>query len=775
MNGLSYSEFLKSKLLKVEPSGFAVDDSDISPVLFQFQHDIVRWACKRGKAAIFADCGLGKTFMQIEWARLVHKHTGGKILILAPLAVSSQTVREGQKLGIRVTHCRESSDVWSGINITNYERIEKFNPTDFAGVVLDESSILKDFAGKLRNTIIERFLETPYKLACTATPAPNDYMELGNHAEFLNVMSRSEMLAMFFIHDGADTAKWRLKGHVEDNVFWQWLCEWAVMMSKPSDLGYEDEGFNLPPLNFVEHITKSENTGDTLFVREASGLMERRRARKESLDERVKIACNIVGTSARWLVWCDLNEESQKLTEGIQDVVEVKGSDPVEHKEQSLLGFADGNIRVLVSKPSIAGHGMNFQGCNGMVFVGLSDSYEAMYQAIRRCWRFGQKHPVHVHIVLSEREGSILKNIKRKEEDFQKMIANMIKHTASISSGEIRKAEKQRSDYRETESKGKNWTLVNGDSVEVSKRTPADSIDYTIFSPPFASLYTYSDSERDMGNSRGDEFMIHFRYLVAEMFRVTKPGRLVSIHCMDIPAMKERDGYIGLKDFPGELIRMMQEEGFVYHSRCTIWKDPLIEATRTKALGLMHKQIQKDSARCRQGLPDYILTFVKPGENVELISHPDGFTRFIGMASEEPNCRKGERINKDSLATRHQGNVSDLDPVYSHHVWRKYASPVWMDINQTNTLNKELAREDKDERHIAPLQLDVIARCLEMWTNPGDLVCSWFAGIGSEGYVALQMGRRFFGVELKKSYAAVACHNLDWMEKEADRQMGLFA
>ena len=749
---MEYKEFLKSKLLKVEPSGFSVDDSDINPILFQFQRDIVKWACKRGKAAVFADCGLGKTFMQLEWARLVHAHTGRDVLILAPLAVSSQTVREGQKLGIEVTHCREQSDIRPGLNITNYERLEKFDPSMFAGVVLDESSILKDFSGKIRNSIIERFIETPYKLACTATPAPNDYMELGNHAEFLNIMSRSEMLAMFFIHDGADTAKWRLKGHVQDNVFWRWLCEWAVMMSKPSDLGYDDNGFILPELKFCEHIIESENTGDMLFVQEASGLMDRRRARKESLDERVKVTCEIVQDGS-WLVWCDLNEESTKLATGIKESVEVKGSDSVEHKESSLLGFADGSITRLVSKASIAGHGMNFQVCHNMIFVGLSDSYEAMYQAIRRCWRFGQTKPVTVHIVLSEREGSILHNIKRKEKDFQEMIENMIKHTASISSGEIRRNDRVRADYRENECKGKNWILVNGDSVEVSRRTEANSIDYTIFSPPFASLYTYSDSERDMGNSKGDEFSVHFRFLVQEMFRVTKPGRLVSIHCMDIPAMKERDGYIGLKDFPGDIIRWMQAVGFVYHSRCTIWKDPLIEATRTKALGLMHKQIVKDSSRCRQGLPDYLISFMKPGENAGEIAHPEGFTRFIGLASEDPN-------------------ISGIE--YSHHVWRKYASPVWMDISQTNTLNKELAREDKDERHIAPLQLDVIGRCIEMWSNPGDLVCSWFAGIGSEGYVALQMGRRFFGVELKSSYANVAAHNLEWMEKEANRQIGLF-
>ena len=295
------------------------------------------------------------------------------------------------------------------------------------------------------------------------------------------------------------------------------------------------------------------------------------------------------------------------------------------------------------------------------------------------------------------------------------------------------------------QAQGKYWALYHADACEAIKGIPDNSIHYSIFSPPFASLYTYSNSERDMGNCRNEqEFAEHFKFLVEELYRVLMPGRLISIHCMDIPAMKERDGYIGLKDFPGEIIRIFQGVGFIYHSRTIIWKDPLIEATRTKALGLMHKQLVKDSAMCRNGLPDYLVTVRKPGDNPEPISHPDGLTSYVG--TEEPDAPKKK-------------------PVYSHHVWRKYASPVWMDINQTNTLQKESAREDKDERHICPLQLDVIERALTLWTNEGDIVLSPFAGIGSEGYVALQMKRRFVGIELKQSYYEQAKRNLAEAEK----------
>lgn len=302
------------------------------------------------------------------------------------------------------------------------------------------------------------------------------------------------------------------------------------------------------------------------------------------------------------------------------------------------------------------------------------------------------------------------------------------------------------------------FSAYNGDCVEVIRGIPDNSIHYTIFSPPFASLYTYSNSDRDMGNSKGDDdFYIHFKFLVQELFRVTIPGRLVSFHCMDIPAMKERDGYIGLKDFPGDLLRMFEGEGFIYYSRVAIWKDPLIEATRTKALGLMHKQIEKDSAMCRQGLPDYLITMRKPGDNPEPIAHPNGLTSFAG--ENEPRAPRKEPTLKDSRKYRDISKVR-YDPVYSHQVWRRYASPVWMDINQSNTLQKESARENDDERHICPLQLDVIERALQLWTNPGDIVLSPFMGIGSEGYKALEMGRRFVGIELKESYYNVAVSNL---------------
>jgi DNA modification methylase len=314
------------------------------------------------------------------------------------------------------------------------------------------------------------------------------------------------------------------------------------------------------------------------------------------------------------------------------------------------------------------------------------------------------------------------------------------------------------------------WAMYHGDCIEVLKGIPSSSIHYSIFSPPFASLYTYSNSERDMGNCKDDDFLVNIQFLASELYRVLLPGRLVSIHCMDIPAMKERDGYIGLKDFPGDLLRVFQAEGFIYHARVVIWKDPLVEATRTKALGLLHKQIQKDSALCRQGLPDYLITLRKPGDNPEPVAHPDGFTYFVG--ENEPDAPKINHPMPDKDAYDDH-KAYNLDPVYSHQVWRRYASPVWMDIKQSNTLNRKPARDDRDERHICPLQLDVIERALHLWTNPNDIVLSPFAGIGSEIYTAIKMGRRGLGIELKDSYYQQAVMNCQIAEKESKPDDGL--
>ena len=736
-----YVNFLKQKEIKNINFGF--DVSDINPMLYDFQGDIVKWAVKKGKAAIFADCGLGKSPMQLEWARHICSYTKGNVLILAPLAVSKQTQREGLKFGIDVNICREQKDVKSGINITNYEMIEHFNASEFSGIVLDESSILKNYSGAIRNQIIDIFKNTPYKLACTATPSPNDYMELGNHSEFLDIMKRSSMLATFFTHDGSDTSNWILRGYAEQQ-FWKWLSTWAVVVKNPSDLDYDGKSFKLPDLNIKTHFVESSNLDGYLIPMGAETLDERRQARKESVNERVKKCIDIIGKNdEQWLIWCDYNIEGDESEKNITDSIQVSGSDTDEHKENSMMDFASGKIKILITKPKIAGFGMNWQNCHNVIFLGLSDSYEKYYQAIRRCWRFGQKKEVNIHIIISDKEMTVLNNIQRKEKEAENMSKNMLEHTKNFNKETLRTTPKEKEDYETVKIEKDKWTMYMGDSCEIIKQIDTDSIGYTIFSPPFAELYTYSDSIRDMGNSKNyDEFFIHFNFLIIELERITMPGRLISVHCIDIPAMKEKDGFIGIKNFSGDIITAFQKAGFIYHSRHTIWKDPLIEATRTKAIGLMHKQLTKDSSMCRSGLPDYLLTFRKKGENINKIDNENGLCEYEYFGKDNPD------ISRDKVE-------------YSHNVWRHYASPVWMDIRQTYTLQKSEARDEKDVKHICPLQLDVIGRGITLWSKVSDTVLSPFAGIGSEGYQAIKMNRKFIGIELKESYFKEAVKNLE--------------
>ena len=431
---MNYDDFISRKTITaMHTDSIQLNADDLNPMLYPFQRDIVRWALAKGRAAIFADCGLGKTPMQLEWAKRVIDARGGMVLILAPLAVAAQTVAEGGKFGIPVTQCESKEDLQPGINITNYEKLGKFEDCTFTGVVLDESSILKSFSGKVRNQIIDYFCNTPFRLACTATPAPNDFMELGNHAEFLGIMSYSEMLAMFFVHDGGEASKWRLKGHAED-VFWRWMGSWAVVMNSPADLGYQMDGYDLPALRVHEVIADGE-----IPVSESLTLTERRKARRDTLLQRCGVAADLVnGSDEQWLVWCDLNDESHALTHNIQHAVEVQGSDKPRDKASRMLCFSAGVYKCLVTKPSIAGFGMNWQNCSKMIFVGLSDSYEQYYQAVRRCWRFGQKKPVDVYIVISSKEGCVKENIERKQADCEKMREAMVEQTKEITKQELK-------------------------------------------------------------------------------------------------------------------------------------------------------------------------------------------------------------------------------------------------------------------------------------------------------------------------------------------------
>lgn len=717
-----YKKFLESKIKKVQESGFEIQESELNEKLFDFQKYIVKRALKAGRFAIFADCGLGKTFMQLEWAYHVTLKTNKPVLILCPLAVAGQTIEQGEMFGIKLEKLKH--DVFGqGIYITNYEQLDNIDCSVFGGVVLDESSILKNYEGSIRNLIINNFNSTNYKLACTATPSPNDPMELGNHSEFLNVMSRSEMLAMYFVHDGGETAKWRIKGHCNE-LFWDWVSSWAVMLSKPHDLGFNAAGYDLPELSIIEkQIETEKRENGTLFNDVAISATDFNQELRLTKIERLSEVLEIVNNSnENFIIWIKQNEEGEYLRKLIPDAVEVKGNDTPEFKEKMLLGFAKNEFRVLITKTKIAQYGLNYQNCRNQIFASLDFSFEGLYQAIRRSYRFGQKNNVNIYLITTDTMQNVVKSINNKQNQFEQMQKQMALSVNKNLNQEVKT--KTMREFKEYQSE--NCHIMLGDCVQMIQKIESESIGLSVFSPPFASLYTYSDELEDMGNSKDHkEFEIAFKFLVKELFRVIQSGRNVAVHCMDLPIQKGKEGYIGLRDFSGLIRDVFESEGFIYHSRVTIWKDPVVEMQRTKALGLLHKQVKKDAAMSRVGIPDYLMVFRKTGEHLNPVK-----------------CE----INVDT--------------------WQKYASPVWMDIDYGDTLNFTSARDEKDEKHICPLQLPTIERAITLWSNKGDKVLTPFMGVGSEVYKAILMDRIGIGFELKTSYYDVALKNIKAAEAQ---------
>jgi hypothetical protein len=440
-----YEAFLARKAVVAPPSGF--EPSRLPSAMKPFQLDITTWACRRGRAAVFAGTGLGKTIMELAWGQQVVRHTKGQVLLFTPLAVAEQTVQEAAKFGIKgVAYAADHGSAKTPIVVTNYDRRDKFDLSKFSGIILDESGIIKDHDSRTRRDLTEECRSTPYLMCGSATPAPNDWTELGQHAEFLGVMSAKEMLAMFFVHDGAVRAdangeEWRLKGHAQDD-FWRWVASWAVMIRHPRELGYEEPGYDLPPLNMHQVTVQVENnhTNGMLFPTQALTLKERIGARRDTITERVRAAAEIVASKPDepWLIWCNLNAEADALTKAIPGAVNVQGSDNAETKTKHLLGFCRGEPLRLVSKTSIAGRGMNYQHCANQVYVGLTDSFEAVFQGIRRCWRFGQTRPVDVYMVASEIEGAVVKNLQDKERKYEAMAEAMATHMIDLCRVEVR-------------------------------------------------------------------------------------------------------------------------------------------------------------------------------------------------------------------------------------------------------------------------------------------------------------------------------------------------
>lgn len=727
---MTYEEFIQSKIKSVIKSGFDIDEKLLNKNLFDFQKFIVKRALHNGKYAIFADCGLGKTLMQLEWANQVNKHTGKQVLILCPLAVAGQTIKEGQKFGINVV----KYDRVSPIQISNYEQLDNIDCSSFSGIVLDESSILKNFTGVYKNLIINKFEYTPYKLACTATPAPNDLNEIGNHSEFLNVMDANDMRMRWFIRDEGMNI-YRLKGHAE-NDFYGWISSWSSVLRSPSDIGFNQGEYNLPELNYFEKmiITDVKNNGK-LFNDTSVNATEFNKELRLTLLKRIESAAEIVNKSNEsFIVWINQNEEEEKLLSLIPDAKAVRGDEKPEIKEKKLLGFANNEFRVLITKKKIAQFGLNYQHCHNQIFAALDFSFEGLYQAIRRSYRFGQKNKVNIYLITTDTMTNVIETIYKKQYQFNEMMTKITQQVNSIEFG-------LKSDYDKRHYKCDKYEIFNGDSCDIIKEIESNSIDLSVFSPPFSTLFTYSDNIRDMGNCvSDDEFFKQTDFLLSELYRIIKPGRLVCVHTKDLARYKNSSGFSGMWDFTGEYHRAMERAGFKYHSKVTIWIDPVLEMQRTKTQRLLYKQVTSDSTYTGIGMPEYVTIFRK----------------WEGDESEWTPVTNKTKENFDL------------------NTWQKWASPVWMDIKRTNVLNNYKGAKDyKDEKHICPLQLDIIERCIALWSNKNEKIFTPFMGIGSEVYQAVLMERIGIGIELKESYFDLAKRNLSTLIDQK-RQLSLF-
>jgi len=718
-----YNKFLETKRKSFIDSGFEVDESKLNKNLFDFQRFAVKTALRKGKFALFFDCGLGKTLMQLSWSEAVFNETKKKVLVLAPLAVVEQTKEEAVKFGI-------NSDCF---DITNYDQLKNIDVSIYSGVVLDESSILKGKDGKTSDLIIQSFKSTPYKLACTATPSPNDHMELGQHVTFLGWDSYDNMKAMYFVQDQKikSNDKWRLRKHAE-NDFWKYVCTWSMACDNPITLGFEHKGYSLPEIEYIEHIIAVENNTDNLFGDVAVSATDLHKDLNRSFDLRIEKTKELIENSkGQVIVWGLKNNETDTLAKIVDNSVNVQGSDSPEYKAKHLNGFAKNEFKTLITKTSIASFGMNYQNCNEMIFMSYDFKFEQFYQAVRRCYRFGQKNKVTVHILIPESQVNVRATILEKQKKHFEKLREMSKYSSENNYSQ----EIEIDEIKEKEIKTDKYWLINGDCVEEIKKLKDCSVDYSFFSPPFSDLYTYSDDPRDFSNVKNDdEFFEHFQFLVPELNRVLKNGRLVSMHIMQGTTGIGKDGFLSIKDLRGDLIRLFQKNGFYFHAEVMIRKSPQLAAIRTKNTQLMHGQTKRDSSINRPGLADYIITFRKEGKNEVPIK-----------------------------------NDIDFD------TWCKLAEPVWMDINESDTIsNFRKARGSKDEKHMTPTQLTVIRNCYLLWSNKGDVCFSPFGGVGSEGCQALKMDRKSINIELKKSYFNLNVYNHRQFELEKNSTLTLF-
>ena len=811
-----YREFLEDKRAQAPSSGFDVPESEISPILFDFQRDIVRWALKGGRRAIFAAFGLGKSLMQLECMRQVGLKFGGRQLIVCPLGVRQEFTRDAALLDLAPKFVRFSKDVdGDGLYLTNYESVRdgRLDVELFNGVSLDEASVLRSFGSKTYQTFLQLFSSVPYRFVATATPSPNRYKELIHYGGYLGVMDTGQALTRFFKRDSTKANNLTLYPHKE-REFWLWLASWAVFVQKPSDLGYSDEGYDLPPFEVVWHELPIDNSdadvdrdGQARLFRDSTiSVSNAARAKRDTMEERVAKAAQIVADSPddHFVLWHDLEAERHALKAAIPECVEVYGSQDLDERERRIVGFSNGDFRILATKPILSGSGCNFQRfCHREIFVGVGFKFNDFIQAIHRVQRFQQEEPVRIDIIYSEAEREVVDQLKAKWKRHDELTAKMEDIIKQYGLSDICDVLTRTIGIERIEASGSGWLVANNDTVNETAEMPTDSVDLIVTSIPFSNHYEYTPSYNDFGHTENDvHFFEQMDYLTPNLLRVLKPGRIAFIHVKDRVRFGNETGkgFSVIEPFHAETIAHFLKHGFEYLGMHTITTDVVRENNQTYRLG--YTEMCKDSTKMGMGCPEYLLEFRKP-QTDKTRAYADVPVNHAkseySLARWQIDAAADWRSSGDRALTPEEIMQIPTNEIgkpfkawqkahvydYETHVrigealqgknklpstfmalnpgsWR---FDVWDDVNRMLTLNTEQSRR-KLNMHVCPLQFDIVDRCIEGWSNPGELVYDPFGGIMTVPVRALKLGRKGRAVELNHEYFLDGVKYLEAAERE---------
>lgn len=827
---MNYKEFLESKIELATESGFIVDPADINPALKPHQRDAVRWALKGGRRALFESFGLGKTIQEIEFCYQAVKHCGGKALIVLPLGVKQEFTRDAVEiLGYdQPEYCRTMEEVEkcrSRIVLTNYERVRDgdIRPEYFAATSLDEASVLRSFGSKTYQTFLDKFKNVPYKLVATATPSPNRYKELIHYAGYLEAMDTGQALTRFFQRDSTKANNLTLYPNMEDE-FWMWVSSWALFVTKPSDLNpeYSDEGYDLPPLD-VRWVEIPVHYGDTadrdgqiqLFQEAAEGLKEAAAVKRESIDQRVAEMKRIVEESPEdhFLLWHDLENERNAIKKALPETVDIYGSMNYDEREKRVIDFSNGKCRLFATKKSLSGSGCNFQRyCHKEIFLGIDYEFNDFIQAVHRCYRFLQKEPVVIYIIYMENERQIKEALIEKWKNHNYMVAKMIeivKKYGLNSANKVERLERKmgvEGSREERTVKGTYYTAVYGDCVEETREMESNSVDLIHTSIPFGNHYEYSANYNDFGHNQNTErFFEQMDYLTPELLRILKPGRVAAIHVKDrvLFGNVTGTGFPTMEPFHAACISHYMKHGFQYFGMITVVTDVVRENNQTYRLGW--SDCCKDGTKMGVGCPEYILLFRK-----QQTDHSKGFADERVTKSKEEYTRAQWQIDAhgywrssgDRLISKKELESISVDNLQS--VYRKYSREnvysyeehvalakkldedgklpatfmvvapgswnqmeVWDDINRMRTLNTTQSRR-RAQMHVCPLQLDIVERIINRYSNPGEVVLDPFGGLMTVPMTAVKMNRMGYGIELNPDYFRDGVGYLQAAENEID-------